>query len=447
MVGQERTVAAKAIAFCSVSPRRRYWVYALLFLLATINYVDRVALSVAAKPISAEFSISAVQMGYLFSSFLWLYLICLIPMGVIVDRFGARAVNACGMALWSMATMGTGLAGSFISLVGSRIVMGVGEATTYPAGGRVIREWAPKGERGFATAVFNSGSYAGPALGAVVIAVLVDQLGWRGAFIVAGLAGFLWLAVWLILFRAPEQAKFLGSTERMFIIGERDASVDALAGRGRSASLLSLLRSRTMWGLALTQGCAVYTQYLFLTWLPNYLQATRDIPLIRTGAYTSLSYAIAVIFGILLGWISDQLLTVDGVRDGSRRTMVVCAMLGSAIILIIPFVDNIWLILALVTISLTGISTACSLNIALVNDLLRSPQDAGKAMGILVTGGNIFGILAPIITGYVIANTGHYDGAFAIAGILLLIGATICLTMTRHPIMSQPALSPQEDRF
>ena len=127
--------------------------------------------------------------------------------------------------------------------------------------------------------------------------------------------------------------------------------------------------------------------------------------------------------------------------------MVVCAMLGSAIILIIPFVDNIWLILALVTISLTGISTACSLNIALVNDLLRSPQDAGKAMGILVTGGNIFGILAPIITGYVIANTGHYDGAFAIAGILLLIGATICLTMTRHPIMSQPALSPQEDRF
>ena len=144
MVGQERTVAAKAIAFCSVSPRRRYWVYALLFLLATINYVDRVALSVAAKPISAEFSISAVQMGYLFSSFLWLYLICLIPMGVIVDRFGARAVNACGMALWSMATMGTGLAGSFISLVGSRIVMGVGEATTYPAGGRVIREWAPR---------------------------------------------------------------------------------------------------------------------------------------------------------------------------------------------------------------------------------------------------------------------------------------------------------------
>src|SRR4051812_38301924 len=171
-------------------PRRRIWIYTLLFLLAAINYIDRVALSVAAKPISTEFNISPVEMGYLFSSFLWLYLLCLIPMGIVVDRFGTRAVNAWGMAFWSLATVFTGFAWSFGSLLSTRLAMGIGESTTYPAGGRVIREWAPRGERGLATAIFNSGAYAGPAFGALLVAWLIDAFGWRGAFMAAGSIGF-----------------------------------------------------------------------------------------------------------------------------------------------------------------------------------------------------------------------------------------------------------------
>lgn len=415
--------------------KRRTWIYVLLFFLAMINYVDRVALSVASKPIATEFNISPVEMGYLFSSFLWLYLVCLIPMGIVVDRFGTRAVNAWGMAFWSLATVFTGFAWSFGSLLSTRLAMGIGESTTYPAGGRVIREWAPRGERGLATAIFNSGAYAGPAFGALLVAWLIDAFGWRGAFMAAGSIGFVWLAVWLVLYRKPEHATFIDEAERLTILRERDASVDALSQAGRPSGVATLLRSQTMWGLALTQGCGVYTQYLFLTWLPNYLQTTKDLSIIKTGLYTALPYAIAVVLGMLLGRLSDKMLTAGGgIGEGQRRRMVVLMMLSSSVILLAPVVDNIWLILALITISLTGISTAISLNIALLNDLLRSPQDAGKAMGILITGGNVFGILAPIVTGYVIAGTGSYNWAFVVAGLLLAAGATISLTMTRRPI-------------
>lgn len=424
--------------------KRRTWIYVLLFFLAMINYVDRVALSVASKPIATEFNISPVEMGYLFSSFLWLYLVCLIPMGIVVDRFGTRAVNAWGMAFWSLATVFTGFAWSFGSLLSTRLAMGIGESTTYPAGGRVIREWAPRGERGLATAIFNSGAYAGPAFGALLVAWLIDAFGWRGAFMAAGSIGFVWLAVWLVLYRKPEHATFIDEAERLTILRERDASVDALSQAGRPSGVATLLRSQTMWGLALTQGCGVYTQYLFLTWLPNYLQTTKDLSIIKTGLYTALPYAIAVVLGMLLGRLSDKMLTAGGgIGEGQRRRMVVLMMLSSSVILLAPVVDNIWLILALITISLTGISTAISLNIALLNDLLRSPQDAGKAMGILITGGNVFGILAPIVTGYVIAGTGSYNWAFVVAGLLLAAGATISLTMTRRPIESvEEAASP-----
>jgi ACS family glucarate transporter-like MFS transporter len=413
--------------------RRRYWIYLLLFCLCAINYVDRIALSVSSQAIAQEFNLSPVALGYLFSSFLWTYIICLLPMGMLVDRYGTRISNAVSISVWSAATMLTGAAGSFSTLVATRLAMGAGEASTFPAGIRTIREWVPVGERGVATAIFNSGGYAGPAFGAILLAWVSSIWGWRGSFVVAGAIGFVWLAAWLIWFNKPEKVTWLQPAEREKILSERNAGA-SIAATGSVTSLRNLLRARSVWGLALTQGCAVYTQYLFLTWLPSYLQATRDLSILKTGMYTAISYGLAVILGIALGRVSDAVLNPATVRNGGRRNMVVIMMLCSSIILAAPFVTSVWGIVALVTVSLTGISTAVSLNFALTNDLLRNPQDAGKATSILVFGGNIFGVLAPIVTGYVIAGSGGYGWAFGLAGILLLIGALSSLTLTRQPI-------------
>jgi ACS family glucarate transporter-like MFS transporter len=183
----------------------------------------------------------------------------------------------------------------------------------------------------------------------------------------------------------------------------------------------------------------VYTQYLFLTWLPSYLQETRHLDILKTGLFTAVPYAGAALLGIGLGRLSDRILTRDAVGQGRRRSMGVIMMLFSAVILATPFVESVWLMLALFTLSLTGMATAISLNFSLVNDLLRNPEDSGKAMAILIVGGNAFGIAAPIVTGYVIQLTGSYNWAFGIAGLLLVAGATILQTMTRRPIAIRTA--------
>jgi len=114
--------------------------------------------------------------------------------------------------------------------------------------------------------------------------------------------------------------------------------------------------------------------------------------------------------------------------------MIAFAMLLAAIILFAPLVESVWVILGLIAISLTGVASTTSLNFALLNDLLRKPQDVGVAMGFLVVGGNIFGLMAPIVTGYVVSETGHFDRAFMIAGFLLIVGATSILTLTRQAL-------------
>jgi MFS family permease len=416
---------------------RRVLIFVLMFFLATINYVDRVVLSVSATPIAKEFDISPVQLGYLFSSFLWLYVICLVPMGMIVDKFGTRAVNAAGIGLWSIATALTGFAPGFSTLIASRVLMGVGESTTYPAAGRVIREWIPMRERALFAAIFNSGAYFGPAVGGLVLTWLVSTAGWRTAFFVCSAIGFVWLAAWLIWFRQPEQASWLSSEERAMILRERGGS--AAQAAAPSLGIGRLLASTSMLGLMLTQGCAVYTQYLFLTWLPNYLQAERGMSMLKSGALMALPFLGAVILTALIGKLSDTLLTEETIRTGGRRRLAALSMLCGSLILLTPLVGNVYVILFLIMIALSGVASTVAMNIALVSDLLRSSADAGRATGLLILGGNIFGISAPIVTGYVIQSTGNFDYAFVVAGALLVVGSLAVFTLARKPIGS-PAI-------
>jgi MFS family permease len=425
---------------------RRGWIALLLFALALINYIDRVTLSFAATPIAEQFDLSPVTLGYLFSSFLWSYTLCLIPMGMFVDRFGAKRVAGFGIGIWSLATVTTGLVWSFPSLLATRLFMGAGEASSNPAGARVIRQWIPASERGQLNAIFNSGSYAGPALCALVAGPIMAMFGWRALFFLAGGIGFAWLICWLVWFERPEEAGWLGDEERQKIVAERGAGKADLDAAAPKVGLLKMLSSGpALWGLALTQGCNVYSQYLFLTWLPSYLQATKGITIAKTGFYAAIPYAVAVVLCISFGVMSDRLLRGD-VGGGRRRNMIAFAMMIAAVIVFAPLVSNIWLILALIALSLSGIAATTSLNFALLNDLVLTPRDVGVAMAFLVLGGNVFGLLAPIVTGYVVSITGSYDMAFVIAGVLLVVGAASILTLTRHPIGTHVGAAPMAIR-
>jgi MFS family permease len=415
---------------------RRGFIYVLLLALVTINYMDRSALGVVAQAVRGEFQLSPVEMGYLFSSFLWTYVICLLPIGIMLDRFSARSINSAGIALWSLAMAATAGAGSFAALLIIRMIMGAGEATSIPSCGRIVREWMPARERGVANVVWSAGSFVGPAVGAVVTAALASGYGWRTAFVVLGVLGFVWLACNLIWFDRPERVKWLSEDERKKILGERSAgSPDEIGEPGSPGVVLELLRSPSLWGAMIAQAAGIYTLYLLLFWLPSYLQDSKHLTIMKTGLYTAVPWAIAVPVSIVIGLISDRLLRNDTLLAGGRRAVVIACVLLAAVVVFVPFTDNTAVILTLFALSLSGINAAISLNLSLVTDLVHRARDVGKAISLTILSGNLCGLLAPIVTGYVVDATKQYDWAFGIAGILLLVGATALATMTRKVIL------------
>jgi MFS family permease len=414
---------------------RRGFIALFLFTLTAINYIDRLALSMAAKPVAAEFQLSPVQLGYLFSSYLWAYVLVSIPMGMLVDRFGAKRTAAVGIAVWSAATACTGLGISYLMLMTSRFVMGGGEAVTNPCGARVVREWFPAAERGTVNAIFNAGAFAGPALSALIVGYLIQVVGWRIAFVAAGAIGFVWLAAWWLWFEAPERTRWLSAAERETITAARGmvsaTMVDLHAGSG----LLALLRTRTLWGLALIGGADAYCSYLFLSWLPSYLQTARHLSLGTTSIYTAVPYATAFVISISMAQISDRFLKGSGVNTGRRRYFIAGSSLTATLLIAsVPFVESVPVLLGMISVAIGCIATNTSQVFALTNDLLPNPKDIGKAMGFEVAAANVIGFTSPIVTGYVIAITGTFNTAFVIAGAVMLLGTTSALFIANRPM-------------
>jgi MFS family permease len=411
---------------------KRSWIAILIFTAVIINYIDRIALSIASKPIAEEFGFTPVQMGYLFSGFLWTYVLCLVPVGLLVERLGAKRMVGGGIAIWSGATILTAATSGFTSLLGARLVMGASEASTFPACGRIIRNWFPERERGPVTTLFNGGSSAGPALGALVTAALVEAAGWRTTFVVLGIIGYVWLAAWWFWYAEPERATWLSEGERRTILAGRDG--DNGGEPTPPSSLRYLLSQTSVWGLVITQACLVYTAYLFLTWLPTFLQSTRELSTLNTGYLTAIPYLVTIVLSVLIAWASDKSLSSARIRSGARRYFIAAMAMLSLLILLAPSVSDLSELLIVLTLVLTGSTTGAGLNFTLASDLLRNPADVSRVIAVTALGGNLFGLIAPIITGYVVAGTGSYDWAFTVAAGLLLVGAIATLTMTHRPI-------------
>jgi ACS family D-galactonate transporter-like MFS transporter len=418
----------------------RILVYAMLFLMTGISYLDRVNLSVAAGPMAKELGLSPVALGWLFSGFLWTYIIFLVPAGWLVDRFGYRSIGAAAIALWSLATASTGAASGLAGLAASRFVLGTGEAAAWPVGIRTIRAWAPRSEYGVAVASISLGQSAGGAFGAFLVGWLVRDFGWRVSFGVTGLLGLIWAAVWLLMVRDPAHTRWLGAEERQVILRTRDQPTQQQAG---SSGLGALLASRALWGTMLGQGCLVYGFYMLLTWLPNYLQTQRGIAVFGSGADTAAIYGTAVIGGLLLGRLTDRVFTVEALRDGARKKAVVLSVLPALLMATTPWLPTTWSVVLVLAISVTFLANAISLNSALCNDLVRNSADSGKAIAVFTSGANVIGVLAPIVTGYIVSASSRFDAAFVLTGAVLALGALILLVVVRGGIgAAAPALVP-----
>ncbi len=412
---------------------RRFFIVLFLFFNVIINFIDRVNLSIAAPAIAKQFHWDSATMGWVFSAYLWTYTICLIPAGWLVDRMGTRLVSSVSIIFWSASAMLTGAATNFTNMIAVRLGLGIGEAAAMPACNKVIRQWFPSGERAFATAIFHSGVFVSVAIANPFVAWLVLRSGWRWSFVIVGALGFIWLFLWLRWFDLPEQCSWLPEQEREVILRQRDYSASP-STTDLWAVTASLLRQRTMWGLALTEGCVNYMNYLFLSWLPTYLMHDRGMTLMQAGLYGTVPYIVGVVLELFFGRLSDRLLTPQHLKNGGRRNQVILFLILSSVIVLISVVHTKWAILALISIALSFNTTTVTFMYSLTNDLVEDPRIAGSAFGVMLVGGNLFGMAAPVVTGYLVKATGNFTSAFGLSGLVALAGAAMAYWWTRQPI-------------
>ncbi len=423
---------------------KRGWIAFFLFSLTTINYIDRLALSLAARPISSAFHLSPVGLGYLFASYLWGYVLLSIPMGILVDRFGAKRIAAAGITIWSVATIFTGASTGYFMAMTSRFVMGGGEATTNPCGARIIREWFPAAERGTINAIFNAGAFAGPSLCALVIGSLMQVVGWRAGFFAAGVIGLVWLLAWSLWYGPPEKVRWLTVPERERIVATRGMQSAELRDDSGAAGLFKLMGTKALWGLVLIGGADAYGSYLFLSWLPSYLQTTRHLNLAATGFETAVPYAAALVISLTVGRVSDRLLRGKDVTAGYRRYVIaVSSLIAAGLIVCVPFVSSAPLLLGMIALAIGCIATNTSQVFALTSDLLPNPKDLGKVMSFEIAGANVIGFFSPIVTGYLIALTGGFDAAFVTTGMMMMVGCAAALGLANRPMI---VAGPQAER-
>jgi MFS family permease len=314
----------------------------------------------------------------------------------------------------------------------TRLGLGIGEAPFAPIVYRSVRAWGPYTERGTATAVIGAGGSLGPAVGAPLVAWLIQSLSWRWSFIITGALGFIWVAIWLGVVSSPEKTKWLPEAERKHILAQREAGIEPPDHDG--VGYLALAKSPAMWGLFISQGCLVYSLYLYLSWLPNYLQNARGLSVVESGLYTSIPFFIATGVNIVVNWVGDRLLSVHAVHNGMRRYLVALCLVLTASGMLIPYVQSLTAVIVLISITVSFANTGPATNSVLTSDLLRSPSDAGRAFAFLVLGGNTFGLLAPIVTGYLVEASGSFSSAFIAGGALALIGAVATLVLSRGTI-------------
>jgi MFS transporter, ACS family, D-galactonate transporter len=417
--------------------KRRLLVYLILFAMTAVMYTDRVNLSVAAGMVRQEFNLSPAELGWLLSAYLWPYIICLTIAGLLVDRFGYRVVGAAAVGFWSLATACTGFIGSLSAFYACRVGLGIGEAANFPIGTGAVRAWAPRKEYGFAVASLSLGQWFGTAFGALFVGWIVATFGWRAAFVVTGVLGFIWVAIWWFVVRDPTEARWLPEEERKFLIAERDAKPAQQTG---GADIWMLLRSRSLWAVAIAQGGFVYEAYMLLSWLPNFLQTQHHISIAGSGLYTFIIYGTAVIGSILLARFSDWLFPVEAMKKGARKWVVAFSYLPAMLVAVVPQVESIGVIVLLLAISVTFLANGVALNTALCNDLVRRPADAATAIALFTAIANVVGVGSPIVTGYAVGATGNFNMAFVLTGVALLIGVGVLLGMIRGGIgPEQPA--------
>jgi MFS family permease len=366
-----------------------------------INYVDRGNLATAAPLIQDELHLTATELGTLLSAFFYTYVLLMVPVGWLGERFGAHKVLAIGVAIWSAATLLTGFAHSFVTLLLLRLMLGVGESAAFPCSSKLVAMAVEPSRIGRANGWMSFGYLAGPALGTVLGATLMSYVGWRPVFVLFGVLSLVWLWPWS---RVP-------------------VSESAVQARkeGNNPGFAQILRERGLWGTALGTFASNYSFYFVLSWLPLYLVKVRGFSMQSMAGIAGSAYLINAASGLAAGWAIDALIrsgrcasTIYKSTLALNHVASIVTMIGMAVLplegsLVCLFVYEIVL----------GLSSP---GVYAIAQIMAGPRATGRWVGVQNCCGNFAGLVAPQLTGILVDATGSFTSAFILAALVNVLG-------------------------
>ena len=386
----------------------RWIICTLLLLGVTKNYMDRQVLGVLKITLQHEFGWTEIDYGNLVFAFQAAYAVGLVTMGRVVDRLGTRLGYALAMVFWSLASMSHAIGSSLGSFVVARSALGFGEAGVFPASIKAVAEWFPKRERAMATGIFNAGTNAGAIITPLMVPWITLHWGWRWAFVITGVLGFLWLGFWLRLYRKPEQHPRVRKEELAYIRSDPPESLT----RVKWATLLSFPQT---WAFATAKFMTDPIWWFYLFWIPDFLQRKHGLALIQIGVPIMVIYVISDVGSVMGGWMSSWLIgRGQSVNSARKLTLLLCALC----ILPIMFayrIDSTWGAVLLIGLAAAGHQGFSANLFTLTSDMFPT-QAVGSVVGTGGMAGAVGGMFIAKVVGYVLQSTGSYMVPFLIAG-------------------------------
>lgn len=417
---------------------RMQWTAVILCAAAiAINYVDRSTIAIANPQIRSEFHISAAQFGALQSAWSLSFAVAQIPIGLLIDRLGPGMLLGVSLILWSLAVAAGGFAGSYRQLFGARALLGVTESPAYPTAVRVTSNWFQIQDRGIPTGVFNMGANVGTAIAPPALTALMLLFGWRSMFIFMGAVGIVAAAVWLWLFRDPRQAK-LEASDDAYLGANRSRGGTAISGR----QWTRLFGFQTTWAMIVGAFCSGYGIWMYVTWLPGYLEGQHHVSIARTGFLATIPLVCSMIGSLCGGYASDYLAEHGMSIVKARKLPTALGYVGSALFTAFAATSTaagpavLWISLAMFCLYF-----AVAGKWTLITAVSPQPYCA-SCSSIQNFGSYLGGACSPFVTGLVVDRSGSFVSALLIGAVIMTVGAAIYYFMVVRPITEADLVLP-----
>lgn len=404
--------------------QKRHTVVFLSFLAVFVCYIDRVNISVAIIPMVETYGWDLATQGYVLSSFYIGYLLLQIVGGRLADRYGGKIVLSMGVLLWSLFTLITPPAAAFglTVLIMVRILMGMGEAVTFPSIYSLYARWVPLTERARSVAVANSGIPAGTVFALLVTPIIVTNLGWEWAFYLFGAVGIVWYVLWHnLVARSPALQPGI-SSEELAIISEGTAADESAPPPPWG----SLLTNMPVWAIIVAHFCNNWSLYVLLSWLPTYVNKGLGVDYAAVGVFAMIPHIASFFFLNIAGNIADRLIRSGMTVTRVRKLMQTIGFGGIATsLLLVTEVDS-----AIAAIGIMACGSALGAFVTggfSVNHMDVAPKHAGTLMGLTNTAGTIPGIIGVGVSGAILAATGSWALVFQVAAGVTLFGMVFFL--------------------